>query len=98
MPPFSLKQELIKVIYVDDQLEHLCNVGSSSSGTSDKSEEGKNGIRCISISSDGQLLASGDRSGNVRVHDMQFMDEVHKIEAHDSEVLCLEFSKPESGL
>lgn len=29
---------------------------------------------------------------------MQFMDQLYKIEAHDSEVLSLEYSKPESGL
>lgn len=33
-----------------------------------------------------------------RIHDMQFMDQLYKIEAHDSEVLSLEYSKPESGL
>ncbi|XP_022107482.1 mitogen-activated protein kinase-binding protein 1-like isoform X2 [Acanthaster planci] len=85
--------ELLKVIYADDQLEHLCSTDSDKAD----SLEGKNGIRCASVSADGQFLASGDRSGNVRIHDMQFMDEVHKIEAHDSEVLCLEFSRPESG-
>jgi WD40 repeat protein len=34
----------------------------------------------------------------LRIHDMQFMDQLYKIEAHDSEVLSLEYSKPESGL
>ena len=29
---------------------------------------------------------------------MQFMDQLFKIEAHDAEVLSLEYSKPESGL
>jgi WD40 repeat protein len=35
---------------------------------------------------------------SLRIHDMQFMDQLYKIEAHDSEVLSLEYSKPESGL
>jgi WD40 repeat protein len=34
----------------------------------------------------------------VRIHDMQFMDQLYKIEAHDAEVLSLEYSRPESGL
>ena len=29
-------------------------------------------------------------------HDIQFMDELCKIEAHDAEVLCLEYSSPVS--
>lgn len=37
------------------------------------------------------------RSGNVRVHDLQFWDQVHEIEAHDSEVLCLEYTQPSTG-
>ncbi len=40
------------------------------------------------------VQASGDRAGNIRVHELQFMDELCKIEAHDAEVLCLEYSQP----
>lgn len=29
-----------------------------------------------------------------RIHDLEFVEELCKIEAHDSEVLCLEYSKP----
>lgn len=29
---------------------------------------------------------------------MQFMDQLYKIEAHDAEVLSLEYSRPESGV
>lgn len=32
-----------------------------------------------------------------RIHELRFMREVAKVEAHDSEVLCLEYSKPETG-
>ena len=46
----------------------------------------RNGVRCIRISPNGKHLASGDRSGNIRVHELQFMDELCKIEAHDAEV------------
>ena len=45
------------------------------------------------ISPDGKHLASGDRAGNIRIHELQFMDEMCKIEAHDAEVLCLEYSE-----
>lgn len=43
----------------------------------------------------------GDRGLTVRlprrIHELRFMREVAKVEAHDSEVLCLEYSKPETG-
>ena len=32
-----------------------------------------------------------------RVYDLTFFDETAKIEAHESEVLCVEFSPRESG-
>lgn len=32
-----------------------------------------------------------------RIFGLQFMDEIQKIEAHDSEVLCLAFSPAETG-
>ena len=32
-----------------------------------------------------------------RMHDMSSMTQVAQIEAHDSEVLCLEFTSPEAG-
>ena len=46
------------------------------------------------VSPDGKHLASGDRTGNIRVHDLTLADEVQCIEAHDTEVLCLEFTDP----
>lgn len=32
-----------------------------------------------------------------RVHDLGSMKEILKVEAHDAEILCLEYSKPETG-
>ena len=32
-----------------------------------------------------------------RVHEMLSLEEVCKIEAHDAEVLCLEYSRPDTG-
>ena len=64
-------------------------------GKSDKNEANeKNGIRSVRVSPDGKHLASGDRTGNIRVHDLTLADEVQCIEAHDTEVLCLEFTDP----
>ncbi len=57
----------------------------------------KSGIRSLRISPDGQELASGDRLGNIRIHGLQFMDQLQILEAHDSEVLSLEYTNPEVG-
>ena len=32
-----------------------------------------------------------------RVYDLQFMDKLREVVAHDSEILCIDFSDPELG-
>ncbi|XP_059574626.1 WD repeat-containing protein 62 isoform X1 [Alligator mississippiensis] len=90
---------LLKVIYVDNNTQHL----QDPTNVPDRGENAgyldvKSGVRVMQVSPDGQHLASGDRGGNLRIHELQFMHEVVKVEAHDSEVLCLEYSKPETGM
>lgn len=34
---------------------------------------------------------------HLRIYELQFMDELLRIEAHDSEILCLAFSPTETG-
>uniref|UniRef100_A0A452I200 WD repeat-containing protein 62 n=1 Tax=Gopherus agassizii TaxID=38772 RepID=A0A452I200_9SAUR len=90
---------LLKVVYMDDNNQHL----QDSTSAPDRNENAgyldvKAGVRVMQVSPDGQHLASGDRGGNLRIHELQFMHEVVKVEAHDSEVLCLEYSKPETGM
>ncbi|XP_010793687.1 mitogen-activated protein kinase-binding protein 1-like [Notothenia coriiceps] len=36
--------------------------------------------------------------GVLRIHDLDGMEEILNVQAHDSEILCLEFSKPDTGL
>ena len=45
----------------------------------------------------GSCMMTGVLSFAHSVFGLQFMDELLQIEAHDSEVLCLEFSPPETG-
>ncbi|KAJ8044348.1 Mitogen-activated protein kinase-binding protein 1 [Holothuria leucospilota] len=80
--------ELLKVLYMEED-EDL----------SDDNTDSKEGVRSVCFSPDGQMLASGDRSGNIRVNDLlqANMSEIHKIAAHDAEVLCLEFSQADTG-
>uniref|UniRef100_G3TBU9 WD repeat-containing protein 62 n=1 Tax=Loxodonta africana TaxID=9785 RepID=G3TBU9_LOXAF len=91
---------LLKVVYVENDTQHLQDTShfpdrGSENGTP---MDVKAGVRVMQVSPDGQHLASGDRSGNLRIHELHFMDELLKVEAHDAEVLCLEYSKPETGL
>ena len=94
-------EDLIKTLYIDSDLSHIKENLDASVNNGDNAKDGgdkqqavfdqRNGVRCIRISPDGRHLASGDRAGNIRVHELQFMDELCKIEAHDAEVLCLEY-------
>uniref|UniRef100_A0ABI7ZWF8 WD repeat domain 62 n=1 Tax=Felis catus TaxID=9685 RepID=A0ABI7ZWF8_FELCA len=91
---------LLKVVYVENDIQHLQDTSHfpDRGGENGTPVDVKAGVRVMQVSPDGQHLASGDRSGNLRIHELHFMDELVKVEAHDAEVLCLEYSKPETGL
>ncbi|XP_041661551.1 mitogen-activated protein kinase-binding protein 1-like [Cheilinus undulatus] len=98
-----LSSDLLKIIYIDGNTSALLDPESTTNVNTDKAGDGqtaesRTGIRTICVSPDGKHLASGDRNGMLRVYDLNSMDEVLKVEAHDAEILCLEYSKPETGL
>ncbi|XP_034381149.1 mitogen-activated protein kinase-binding protein 1 isoform X2 [Cyclopterus lumpus] len=105
-----LSQDLQKVIYVDDNVTTLLDPESatvtggntekagSSGSDGQQTDQSRAGIRTLRVSPDGQHLASGDRMGVLRIHDLDGMEEILNVQAHDSEILCLEFSKPDTGL
>uniref|UniRef100_A0A3Q3PZU1 MABP1/WDR62 second WD40 domain-containing protein n=1 Tax=Monopterus albus TaxID=43700 RepID=A0A3Q3PZU1_MONAL len=84
--------DLLRILYVGENMQHLQADGEAAGA------DGKAGIRVLAISPDGQHLAAGDRCGNLRIFGLDFLDELVKIEAHDAEVLCLEFSPPSTGV
>jgi len=89
---------LERIIYFDPQFAFLKDSGSSAQVSGkDGSYDQKNGVRCVSISPDGEHLASGDRAGNIRIHHLQSMKELCRIEAHDAEVLSLQYSNCREG-
>ncbi|XP_031332031.1 uncharacterized protein LOC116162536 isoform X2 [Photinus pyralis] len=89
--------ELLKVVYIDSDMTYLkdLDISTSNAGNDkqDSSYDGRNGVRAIRLSPDGKQLASGDRAGNIRILETKGMTEDFKIEAHDAEVLCLEYSQ-----
>lgn len=52
----------------------------------------KIGGRCMKINPDGLSLAIGDRNGNIRIFDMKIFQQIALVEAHDSEVLSVDYS------
>ncbi|XP_011471554.2 WD repeat-containing protein 62 isoform X2 [Oryzias latipes] len=78
-----------------DDLLRILNLGAAQQG---EAVDGKPGVRVLAVSPDGQHLAVGDRSGDLRVFGLQFLDQLVKIEAHDLEVLCLEYSPASTGV
>ncbi|XP_037358175.1 mitogen-activated protein kinase-binding protein 1 isoform X2 [Talpa occidentalis] len=94
-----LSNDLIKIIYVDGNTQALLDTELPGGDKADGSlMDPRVGIRSMCISPNGQHLASGDRMGTLRVHELQSLGEMLKVEAHDSEILCLEYSKPDTGL
>lgn len=86
---------------MDKDLTYIKDMSISTNNTTsgekqETNSDSRNGVRCIRISPDGTNLASGDRSGNIRIHDTKWMKEKLKIEAHDAEVLCLEYTNLDS--
>ncbi|XP_012682239.2 mitogen-activated protein kinase-binding protein 1 isoform X2 [Clupea harengus] len=95
-----ISNDLQKVIYMDNSTSALldpdCTDGNTEKADPQTSEN-RTGIRTMCVSPDGQHLASGDRNGTLRIHELECMEEIMNVQAHDSEILCLEYSKPETG-
>ncbi|KAH8555589.1 WD40-repeat-containing domain protein [Umbelopsis sp. PMI_123] len=83
-------KELIKMLYLDPEAAEFARNNKDI----EIAELPDHGIRALKISSDGSLLATGDRKGNLRVHRISDWQEVTYLEAHDSEILTIDFSQP----
>ncbi|XP_013143340.1 PREDICTED: mitogen-activated protein kinase-binding protein 1-like isoform X5 [Papilio polytes] len=91
--PNIYSNELNKIVYIDPELKFLKDVDLTATSDRDKSKsyDDKIGVRCVRVSPCGRHVAAGDRAGNVWVHSAEGAP-LHTLEAHDAEVLCLEYS------
>ncbi|CAH4032368.1 unnamed protein product [Pieris brassicae] len=95
-PPNIYSNELNKVLYIDPELKFLKDVDLTATSDRDKSKtyDDKIGVRCVRVSPCGRHLAAGDRAGNIWIHNVNGNGTpAHTLEAHDAEVLCLEYSE-----
>ncbi|KAI9347797.1 WD40-repeat-containing domain protein [Zopfochytrium polystomum] len=80
-------RELMKVIHVNDK-----SATQEASGSTEA-----NGVKSIRVSPDASLLAAGDRFGNLRVYDLDNFSQRVFLEAHDAEILSMDFTYASLG-
>ncbi|XP_077586847.1 mitogen-activated protein kinase-binding protein 1-like isoform X2 [Stigmatopora nigra] len=108
-PNNILSHDLHKVIYVANNPTDLLDADSTTIGAHGNkagsnalevpvNDQNRAGVRSIRVSPDGRHLASGDRVGVLRVYDVNTMEEIVNVQAHDGEILSLDFSKSETGV
>ncbi|KAL2652337.1 hypothetical protein R1flu_020465 [Riccia fluitans] len=89
-PANIYSKELLGVLYLDPAAELKEKV--TGVGSEDEFVDTTQGFRSICASPDGLHLAAGDRSGNIRIFDLETMKLVSFQEAHDAEILSLSFT------
>ncbi|KAF9310482.1 hypothetical protein BG003_008514 [Podila horticola] len=95
--PVLPSKEISRVLYVDETSRTWIQKPDIQDGI----EPGFNvvptecGIRTIKISADGFFIASGDKGGNLRVHDLKSFAQVTYQEAHDTEIMAIDFTDPQ---
>ncbi|CAG8486907.1 7546_t:CDS:10 [Ambispora gerdemannii] len=87
-------KECLKMVYVDQDGTFRMSATGGNPSVQELTDplSSESGIRVLKISPDGKLMASGDRGGNLRVHDLDTFREITYQEAHDAEILSIEFS------
>ncbi|KAI8367338.1 hypothetical protein BD560DRAFT_399934, partial [Blakeslea trispora] len=85
-------RELVKMLYVDPDAAEFAKLRSDFEHGEDHCPDF--GIRSLKMSRNGHMMASGDRKGNLRVHDMNSWELLTYQEAHDSEILSIDITTP----
>ncbi|RKP14324.1 WD40-repeat-containing domain protein [Piptocephalis cylindrospora] len=95
---FGPSRSLSQVLYINPPWEDGTNGDVLSMDPSLWMTDNLVGVRALRISQDAKYLASGDRCGNLRVHDLITFKELVCHEAHDAEILSIDFSSPPPSL
>jgi WD40 repeat protein len=92
-------KDLLRTIFVNPENLKCMKAGDNTQEPHSNSpaSDSESGIRCIRVNPTVSEIASGDRQGNVRVHDLHSMNQTVFNEAHEVEVLCLDYSKSTNG-
>jgi WD40 repeat protein len=91
--PRNLEGQILRNAYSRD-LSRIIYLGSGLGHFKVQSTEGSDegAVKCISISPDGKFVASGDITGMLRVHSVATLQQVFSEQAHDSDILCMDYS------
>ncbi len=86
--------EMVRAGAADEDLLRVaaCSVAPGMPDFENGRPKGEHGLRVLKVSDDGLHVATGDRDGALRVFD-HGLNCVAALKAHDSDVLCLDFSR-----
>ncbi|KAI8099075.1 WD40-repeat-containing domain protein [Halteromyces radiatus] len=85
-------RELVRMLYVDPDAAEFSKLRRDVDLAEDQCPDF--GIRSLKMDHSGKWMATGDRNGNLRVHDMETWEQITYQEAHDSEILSIDISNP----
>jgi WD40 repeat protein len=90
----GLSKELLQIHYMDPEWKQIIKDKKAPTDTTSNTviADPSVGIRTLRISQDGVYMATGDRLGNLRVHTLKGFDLQVYHEAHDAEIMTLDFS------
>ena len=77
-------KDLSKILYTSSKFNHF------KADNPRPDEEGC--VKCIKFSPDGEMIASGDMTGILRVHSHEELVEVFAMQAHESDITCIDYS------
>lgn len=81
-------------IFLGDNFRHFKDLPIAGEFQQNRTMVSKDGIvRCVTVSSDGRMVACGDLEGNLRVYNIELKDypRIAFIEAHNGEILSADF-------